>query len=368
MANLCYSGIPCVHLPRFFYRMIKNNPHKQIIYWLLTGCTLVYVMLVVGCITRLTHSGLSITDWSVMGTMPPLSETSWMEHFTKYQQSPEFTIINSEMKLDEFKNIFWWEWSHRMIGRLIGFIFFGGFVYFLLTKKFTKKLLIRSIILLCVGALQGLVGWWMVKSGLVKDPNVSHYRLATHLMTALTAFAFAFWFALEIIYENPQEAQENKEGKTLFGLTLVTFVALVVQIIYGAFVAGLKAGLIYSTWPKMGDAWFPDDTILMRDSFIYNFTANPAGVQFVHRTFAWIVVVLIAALWIRSNKLKLNHLQYRAVSWVIYLTTLQIVLGIFTLLYSVPVLLGVLHQTVAFLLFATFLFLLFQFSRKKALA
>ena len=341
-----------------------NNPHKQIIYWLLTGCFLVYIMLVVGCITRLTHSGLSITDWSVMGTMPLLSEQSWLNHFSKYQQSPEFKIINSTMTLNEFKNIFWWEWTHRFIGRFIGLIFFGGFLYFIIAKKFTRKLLMRSIILLCVGALQGLVGWWMVKSGLVKNPNVSHYRLATHLITALTAFAFSFWFALEIIYETPQEKQESNESRKLFALTLITFVALIFQIIYGAFVAGLKAGLIYPTWPKMADSWFPNDTILTSDSFIQNFTANPAGVQFIHRTFAWVVVILILILWIRSNKLKLSASQYKGVSWVIYLTTLQIILGIFTLLYTVPVLLGVLHQTVAFLLVASFLFLLFHFSRK----
>ena len=226
----------------------------------------------------------------------------------------------------------------------------------------------RSIILLCVGALQGLVGWWMVKSGLVKNPAVSHYRLATHLITALTAFAFSFWFALEIIYEPTEEKQEANESKKLFGLTLITFVALIFQIIYGAFVAGLKAGLIYSTWPKMGDEWFPNDTILMTDSFIHNFTANPAGVQFVHRSFAWVVVVLICALWLRSNKIKLNTPQYKGVSWLIYLTTIQIILGIFTLLYTVPLLLGVLHQTVAFLLVASFLFLLFHFSRKTILA
>lgn len=348
-----------------FSGMIKNNPHKQIIYWLLTGCLLVYVMLVVGCITRLTHSGLSITDWSVMGTLPPMSEQSWMEHFTKYQQSPEFKIINSSMQLAEFKNIFWWEWTHRMIGRTIGFIFFGGFLYFLITKKFTKKLLLRSIILLCVGALQGLIGWWMVKSGLVKNPNVSHYRLATHLITALTAFAFTFWFALEIIYENPEEKQEANDGKKLFMVILIGFVALVFQIIYGAFVAGLKAGLIYPTWPKMANDWFPSDTILISDSLIQNFTANPAGVQFIHRTFAWVVVLVIATIWIRSNKLKLNNAQYKGVTWLIYLTTLQVILGIFTLLYMVPVVLGILHQTVAFLLVATFLFLLFQFSRKN---
>ena len=207
----------------------------------------------------------------------------------------------------------------------------------------------------------------MVKSGLVKNPNVSHYRLATHLITALTAFAFTFWFALEIIYETPTEKQEANSNKKLFALTLVTFVALIFQIIYGAFVAGLKAGLIYSTWPKMGDEWFPNDTILMTDSFIYNFTANPAGVQFVHRTFAWVVAVLISIIWIRSNRLKLSIQQYKGVTWLIYLTTLQIILGIFTLLYTVPVVLGVLHQTVAFMLVATFLFLLFQFSRKNYL-
>ncbi|HEX7414721.1 MAG TPA: COX15/CtaA family protein [Bacteroidia bacterium] len=344
--------------------MIKNNPHKQIIYWLLTGCVMVYVMLVVGCITRLTHSGLSITDWSVMGTMPPLNEQSWMDHFTKYQQSPEFKIINSSMALSEFKNIFWWEWSHRMIGRLIGFVFFGGFIYFLITKKFTKKLLVRSLILLGVGILQGLVGWWMVKSGLVKNPNVSHYRLATHLITALTAFAFSFWFTLEIIYEFPKEKQVQNKGKKLFVLTMLAFIALILQIVYGAFVAGLKAGLIYPTWPKMANDWFPEDTILISDSFLQNFTANPAGVQFAHRTLAWVVVALIAAIWIRSNKLKLNTAQYQGVTWVIYLTTFQIILGIFTLIYMVPVVLGVLHQTVAFLLFAAFLFLLFHCSRK----
>ncbi|MEO8760031.1 MAG: COX15/CtaA family protein [Bacteroidia bacterium] len=347
--------------------MINTNPHKQIIYWLLTGCILVYVMLVIGCITRLTHSGLSITDWSVMGTLPPLNNESWMQHFTNYQQSPEFKIINSSMTLSEFKNIFWWEWSHRMIGRLIGFVFFGGFVYFIITKQFTKKILLRSLILVVVGSLQGLVGWWMVKSGLVKNPNVSHYRLATHLITALTAFAFTFWFALEIIYETRLEKQEINSGKKLFPITLIAFAALIFQVIFGAFVAGLKAGLIYPTWPKMGDAWFPDDTILISNSFIYNFTANPAGVQFVHRTFAWIVVLLIVTIWFRSTKLSLSKTQSKGVSWLIYLTTLQILLGIFTLLYAVPVLLGVLHQTVAFLLVATFLFLLFHFSRKNKL-
>jgi cytochrome c oxidase assembly protein subunit 15 len=343
--------------------MIKNNPHKQIIYWLLSGCVLIYIMLVVGCITRLTHSGLSIADWSFMDVFPPTSKEKLQVYFEKYQQSPEFKIINSTMTLDEFGSIFWWEWSHRFIGMMIGMVFALGFAYFFLTKKFTPKILMRSFVLLAVGSLQGMVGWWMVKSGLVKNPAVSHYRLATHLITALTAFAFSFWFALELIFEN--EKTETNEGRKLFSISLIGFVALVFQVIYGAFVAGLKAGLIYPTWPKMGDDWFPTDTILITDSFLQNFTANPAGVQFVHRTFAWVVVLVILTIWIKSNKLKLSKPQYQGITWLIYLTTAQIMLGIFTLLYMVPVVLGVLHQTVAFLLVATFLFLLFQFSRKE---
>ncbi|MGZ3865241.1 MAG: COX15/CtaA family protein [Bacteroidia bacterium] len=338
--------------------MIKNHPHKQVIYWLLTGCAMIYVMVVVGCITRLTHSGLSITDWSVMGTMPPMSEESWNVHFSKYQESPEFKIVNSYMKLDEFKNIFWWEWSHRMIGRMIGLVFFAGFAYFLITKKFTKKLLTKSVILMCVGALQGLVGWWMVKSGLVKNPNVSHFRLAIHLMTAFTAFAFSFWFAMELIYD---KNEDPTEGKKLFSATIIMSVTVIVQIIYGAFVAGLKAGKFYNTWPKMGDQWFQGDIIFSSDTLLQSFTENPAGVQFIHRTFAWVVVCAVIYIWVRSGKIKLNKWQNNGVSAMIYLTTLQIMLGIFTLIYSVPVLLGVLHQTVAFFLFATCLYLLFHF-------
>lgn len=321
-------------------------------------------MVVVGCITRLTHSGLSITDWSVMGTLPPLSEESWTEHFSKYQQSPEFRIINSSMTLDDFKSIFWWEWTHRMIGRTIGFVFFAGFIYFLVRKKFTKPLLIKCIILLCIGALQGLVGWWMVASGLVKNPYVSHYRLATHLMTAFTAFAFAFWFALQLIFENDAACNSANEGRKLYKAGVIAFVALVIQVIYGAFVAGLKAGLYCPTWPKMCDEWYPSEIINQTDSAIYNFTSGGAGVQFIHRTFAWVVVAFILYLWARANKLKLSTWQNKGITWLIYLTTLQIMLGIFTLLYSVPVILGVLHQSVAFFLFATFLFVLFHFHKK----
>lgn len=345
--------------------MLKDNPHKGVIYWLLSGCALIYIMVVVGCITRLTHSGLSITDWSVMGTMPPLSDESWSEHFGRYQLSPEYRIINSGMTLDEFKNIFWWEWTHRMLGRMIGLVFFAGFMWFLIRRKLDRRLLIKCLVLFGVGALQGLVGWWMVKSGLSKDPHVSHYRLATHLMTAFTAFAFSFWFALQLIYEHRGEYRAQDERRRLFWPALITFVVLLVQVVYGAFVAGLKAGLYCPTWPKMCGEWFPEEIIMVKEGALANFAEVGAGVQFVHRTFAWVLVMFILYLWRRSNKLLLNKWQQQAVSAIIYLTTLQIMLGIFTLLYSVPVVLGVLHQSVAFFLFAAFLYLLFHLRSPK---
>lgn len=343
---------------------LRSNPNKAIIYWLLSGCALVYIMVVVGCITRLTHSGLSITDWNFMGSLPPFGEQDWMERFAKYQTSPEFIYKNSSMTMEEFKSIFWWEYIHRMIGRTIGFVFLAGFAYFWLRKKLDKKLLPKMFLLFALGGLQGLIGWWMVKSGLVKNPAVSHYRLATHLMSAFTVFAFTFWFALELLNEGG--TVETHEGKKLKPVAITLFVVLVVQIIFGAFVAGLKAGLFYPTWPKMGSEWFPADTILIEDSFIRNFLEIPAGVQFMHRTIAFIVVACVAWLWAKSNKLKLTKRQQFGVTLLIYGVTIQFMLGIFTLLYQVPLILGVLHQTGAFFLFTAGLYLMFHLSRRPS--
>jgi len=356
--NLRESVVKAVNLRPMF----KANPHRGVILWLLSGCFLIYVMVVIGCITRLTHSGLSITDWSAMGSVPPMSTEAWQEHFARYQQSPEFQIVNSEMTLEEFKSIFFWEYLHRFIGRLIGAVFIVGFTWFLIRKKITKALLPKMLILVGLGALQGLIGWWMVKSGLVKNPAVSHFRLAIHLMSAFTVFAFTFWYALQLI--NTENVPEKNEGSKLFRLTVILFIALIFQIIYGAFVAGLKAGLYYPTWPKMGGEWFPEDTILMSGSWLKDFTENGAGVQFVHRTFAFVVVVLVGILWYRSNKTKLDASQHRGVTFLIYGVTVQFLLGIGTLIYGVPVTLGVLHQTGAFFLFATCVYLMFHLRRK----
>jgi heme a synthase len=200
-----------------------------------------------------------------------------------------------------------------------------------------------------------------ISNGLVKNPAVSHFRLAIHLMSAFTVFAFTFWYALQLIYSEP--LKEVTEGSKLFNLTVGLFVALIFQIVYGAFVAGLKAGMYYPTWPKMGDEWYPEDTIRITGSWIKDFTENGAGVQFVHRTFAFVVVALVVSLWIRSNKLKLNKQQNIGITCLIYGVTIQFLLGIGTLIYSVPVALGVLHQTGAFFLFATCVYLMFQLRR-----
>lgn len=349
---------------------ISSSPNKQIIYWLLTGCLLIYILVVVGGLTRLTHSGLSITDWSFMGSIPPLNEEMWQQRFEKYQQSPEFQKVNFTMTLQEFKPIFLWEYIHRMIGRTMMYVFAIGFVYFLIKKKISRDMWPRFGLLFLMGAMQAVIGWWMVYSGLQKKPAVSHYRLATHLMSAFTLFAFTFWFALRLIY--PKAHAEATEGKKLKGITVLFFIVLVLQIIYGAFTAGyvegnaskVRPGHIFNTWPKMGDSWMPEQ-VTMKGSFAENILENASGIQFVHRTVAFIVVILICIIWYRSNKLKLSKEQSFGVSLLIYGVTIQFILGVLTLLYQVPVVMGALHQTGAFILFSGSIYLLFHLFNKK---
>lgn len=351
---------------------ISGSPNKSMIYWLLTGCLIIYIMVVVGCLTRLTHSGLSITDWSFMGSVPPLNEHMWQERFEKYQQSPEYKMVNYTMTLQEFKPIFMWEYVHRMIGRTMMWVFAIGFVYFLIKKKITKKMWPQFALLFFMGAMQAVIGWWMVYSGLQKQPAVSHYRLATHLMSAFTLFAFTFWFALRLIY--PRENAEQSEGSKLKTTVVVFFAILILQIIYGAFTAGyvegnsskIRPGHIFNTWPKMGDEWVPEQ-VTMKEGLMANVLENPAGIQFMHRTIAFIVVAFICWIWFRSNKLKLTRQQNFGITLLIYGVTIQFLLGVFTLLYQVPVVLGALHQTGAFFLFASCIYLLYHlFNKQKA--
>lgn len=352
-----------------FFLMISQNPHRSVIYWLLTGCALVYLMVVIGCITRLTHSGLSITDWSFMGSIPPLSEQDWIERFAKYQQSPEFIKINYSMQLAEFKHIFFWEYFHRMVGRTMMYVFLIGLIVLIIRKKISRDMIPSLILLFFIGAMQAVIGWWMVYSGLQDKPAVSHFRLATHLMSAFTLFAFTFWFALKLMY--PKEQVEENNGEKLKWLSLSFFVLVILQIIYGAFTAGyvegdaakIRPGQIFNTWPKMGDEWIAEQ-VTMKGSFYLNFFENASGIQFMHRTLALLIVAFFCYIWYKSNKLKLSKQQYGAVTFLIYGITLQFILGVLTLLYHVPVVLGVLHQTGAFFLFAGCVYLIFHTFRR----
>lgn len=304
-----------------------------------------------------------------MGSMPPLSEQAWQERFAKYQESPEFVKVNYMMTMAEFKHIFFWEYTHRLIGRVMMYVFAIGLVILLIRKKIKKDMLPSLILLFFMGAMQAVIGWWMVYSGLQDKPAVSHFRLATHLMSAFTLFAFTFWFALKLIY--PKESVAPNTGFKLKGLSVIFFVLLILQIVYGAFTAGyvegdaakIRPGKIFNTWPKMGDQWIAEQ-VTMKDSFYLNFFENASGIQFVHRTLAVALVFVLCFLWYRSNKLNLTRPQYRAVTFLIYGITVQFILGVFTLLYHVPVVLGVLHQTGAFFLFASCIYLLFLVFRK----
>lgn len=299
-----------------------------------------------------------------MESLPPFSEESWYTYFAKYQQSPEYKIKNFGVSLEEFKFIFWWEYIHRLTGRLIGFIFVVGFLILHFKKQIPKGFYPKIFLLFFLGALQGIIGWWVVKSGLVDKPAVSHYRLATHLLNAFLIFGFTFWYLLEVLYDK-YELQTTADEKKYFWWVLGFFIVLIFQIKYGAFVARLKADMFYNTWPKMGNEWFPKETILVYDNVLKNFLDVPAAVQFVHRTLAIVLVLLTIVLWHLSARYSLKANQQKAISGIIYLVTIQFMLGIFTLLYQVPLLLAVLHQTITFFLYTTTFYLIFLLKRKN---
>lgn len=341
--------------------MLKDNK-LPIIYWLFTGCFLIFVMVIIGGITRLTQSGLSIVEWDlIMGTLPPMNADDWQILFLKYQTSPQYKLINNGIKLEEFKSIFWWEYIHRLFGRFIGLVFFLPFLYFWITKKFDTPLLKKVLIVFALGGLQGVLGWYMVASGLVKNPFVSHYRLAAHLITAFSAFGFTFWVALGLSYPK-EEPVKNSALKGLKRLIKALFVILIIQIIYGAFVAGMHAGKIYNTFPLMGNSLMPESVYAMNPIW-KNFLENHSGVQFIHRYMAYAVATLAAIIWYKSRKERLHPKVINAINFMGSIVVIQFLLGVFTLVYAVPVSLGVIHQAGAFILFGSLIYLVFWIRR-----
>ncbi|WP_445718913.1 COX15/CtaA family protein [Flavobacterium sp.] len=339
---------------------MKTN--KSFIYWLLSGCILLFVMVTVGGITRLTNSGLSMTDWHLINdTFPPMSEEKWVDAFEEYKKFPEYQKINqyNNFQLDDYKFIFFWEWFHRFIGRIIGVVFIIPFVYFLIKKQLDAATIKKCFILLGMGAFQGFLGWFMVASGLKDMPDVSHFRLAIHLTFAFITFAYTLWVALDLIY--PERKLPILELKKIARIALVI---LIIQIIYGGFVAGLNAGLIHNHWPLMSDGQFFHESIRLEQSnLLLSFTEGKSGVQFIHRTFAYVVVAMIIFLFIKSRKFILDKTQDNGVKTLLVFVFIQFLLGIFTLLFHVPLWLGLAHQIMAFFLLTAMTFTLHRFSK-----
>ena len=308
---------------------------------------MIFTMVVIGGITRLTDSGLSMSTWKLIGGAPPLNPVEWDSAFDIYKKTPEGKV-NPQYNLDDFKFIFFWEYLHRMIGRLLGLVFLIPFLYFLIKKMLSRKLIIQSLVLLVMGASQGLIGWWMVKSGLIDKPNVSHFRLAIHLIMAFLTCSYTLWVALPLIYPSAKEG-----NRIVFNQLLLLSILAIIQIIYGAFVAGLKAGRIYNTWPKMGKEWIPESVFL-----------DPGTEsQFIHRVLALIILSATFYIWYNAKKIKLSKLQIKSLNTLPLIVSLQMILGIITLIMAVPISLALMHQIVAFFLLLSLVFNLFLFKK-----
>jgi len=316
--------------------------------WLFLVALMVLAMVVVGGITRLTESGLSIVKWEpVSGTLPPLGEAQWQAEFDAYKQTPQYQRVNSGMRLGEFKNIFFWEYVHRLLGRLIGLVFALPLLWFAWKRAIPRGYGWKLGGILALGALQGAIGWWMVASGLVDRPEVSHIRLAIHLLTALAIFSACLWVGLDLraLAASPEARPARMPTAGVWALSV-----LVLQLMFGAYVAGLDAGFAYNSWPKMGDAWFPRETPMLTP-WLRNLVDNPIMVQFVHRWLAWGVAAGVAALAFACFRRERNGWGGALVAAV----AIQISLGIATLVSGVEIPLAAAHQGMAVVLLGTIL-------------
>jgi cytochrome c oxidase assembly protein subunit 15 len=324
---------------------------RAVALWLLVCCALVFAMIIVGGVTRLTHSGLSITEWQpIVGTLPPLSVADWNAAFAKYQATPEYAQVNHGMTLDAFKGIFWWEYFHRLLGRAIGVVFFAPLLWFALRRQIPPGYAPRLIVIFALGGLQGALGWYMVQSGLVDDPRVSQLRLTAHLGLALIIFAAMFWTALSLLRPTGRRGDGASTGLVRFAAALPAAVFL--MALSGGLVAGIRAGFAYNTFPLMNGRIVPPE-ILAIDPWYLNFVNNMATVQFVHRAIALLLFALIPLYWWRAQRSPAaGVMTRRAATLLVTMLAIQLALGISTLLLVVPITLAAAHQAGAVLLFA----------------
>lgn len=350
---------------------LSSRSSRPIAIWLLVGVGMIIIQVLLGGITRITGSGLSITEWKpIMGALPPMNSHDWNIAFEKYKQIAQYKYLNSYFTLNDFKHIFFWEWFHRLWARLIGVAFLVPFVIFLIQKRFRKEMIRPMIILFLLGALQGLVGWIMVLSGLEDSQAlyVSHYKLAIHFILALGLLCYTLWFALELLVP----AEQITINKSLRKFTGWLIVLLIVQLIYGAFMAGLKAASAAPTWPKINDSWFPTNVHSFGGhefnglSFL---TDNPLMIQFIHRNLAYLITILIFTWYWKTRSIQQTKL-FKKTKWLpLLIVLLQVTLGIFTVINAADennfIWLGVAHQFTAMLLLLSLVWL-FYIVRSKS--
>ncbi len=333
----------------------QSRYDRQIACWLLFVCLAIFVMLVIGGATRLTHSGLSMMTWDpLMGWIPPLSEPAWLDSFAHYKKIPEFYELNPDMDLTGYKGIFLLEYVHRVWGRLIGLFFLLPFVFFLFAGKISRPLRPKLALMFILGGMQGLMGWYMVRSGF-DGPHVSQYRLTAHLMAAFAIFAYIFWVAVGLLYPRTEASLYDVGPLRRAVAALVLLITLTVAA--GGFVAGLKAGFAYNTFPLMDGHLIPQGYAML-EPFYLNFFNNIAAVQFDHRLLAALVLLSVVGVWFHARKFELVGRARFVMNLLPIIGCAQFLLGVATLLMVVPAPLGVAHQGGAMLLFAASLFLL----------
>ena len=339
---------------------LDRSSSKPIAIWLLIGVAMIMIQVLLGGITRLTESGLSITEWNaITGTLSPLNTVEWQTEFDKYKNTDQFRYIHADFTLNDFKFIFFWEWLHRFWARLLGIVFLIGFIYFLLKGKFKKEMIIPMIILFLLGALQGLVGWIMVKSGLVAERMfVGHIELATHFIAALVLLCYTFWVALSLLI--PKE--KLVINSILKKITITIICILVIQLIYGAFMSGLKAATTAPTWPDINGKIIPDQLNRL-SPWWNNLVDNKIAVQFIHRGIAYLLTIFVFIWWMKARKFKSNDL-FNNTKWIpMFFILLQVVLGILTVIRS-PfennlVWFGLAHQFIAMLFLISMMWMIF---------
>jgi cytochrome c oxidase assembly protein subunit 15 len=343
-----------------------NRSNKNVAKWLYLGVIMLMIQILLGGITRLTESGLSITEWNpITGALPPLNTAQWQVEFDKYKGTDQFRYIHADFTLSDFKSIFFWEWLHRTWARLMGVVFLVGFFYFLIKKQLKPDMIIPFIILFLLGAIQGAIGWIMVKSGLVPEKLfVGHIQLATHFMAALLLLCYTFWFALSLSIPSGMRTVNPPLRK----ITWAIFFVLFFQLIYGAFMAGLHAAAAAPTWPTINGQWFPD--VMNRLSPVWkNFFDNKITVQFIHRGLAYTILILVIV-WISKARKVAGSILFNKTRMIpLILVSLQVILGIFTVLLSPYgnslVWFGVIHQLVAILFLMSVVFMLYILTSGK---